>query len=275
MAITVKTFYDEHPINETEILEKLAKDGIARDAVTAEDLSRYDIDHYGGLEATDALVSALGIEPGARVLDLCSGMGGTSRYLAYKYGATVLGVDVTVSRVEGARHLTALVGLDDRIEYQVGDAANLDLAEDSVDFIVSQESFLHIVDRASLFAGCYRTLRPGGRIGFTDVICFDGLSNADRETFARYFASERLASIADYEALMTDAGFADIASADLSAPWRDILHDRLDMYRSLEKETVARFGQERFDTYIGMYEFFVGSIDAGTVGGARFTAGKP
>ena len=66
MAMTVKTFYDEHPINESEILEKLAKDGIAQDAVTAEDLSRYDIDHYGGLEATDTLVAALGIEPARR-----------------------------------------------------------------------------------------------------------------------------------------------------------------------------------------------------------------
>ena len=202
-------------------------------------------------------------------------MGGTSRYLVYKYGATVLGVDVTVSRVEGARHLTALVGLDDRIEYRVGDASKLDLEEESVDFIVSQESFLHITDRAGLFAGCYRALRPGGKMGFTDIVCFDVLSDADRRKFAQYFAAERLASIDDYEALMSDAGFTDIASTDLSAPWRDILHDRLDMYRSLEKETVARFGQERFDTYIRMYEFFVGSIDAGTVGGARFTARKP
>lgn len=275
MLKAVRAFYDEHPINESEILEKLAKDGIAQDAVTAEDLSRYDIDHYGGLEATDTLVEALGIGPGAHVLDLCSGMGGTSRYLAYRHGATVLGVDLTASRVEGARHLTALVGLDDRVEYRVGDAANLDLGEDSVDFIVSQESFLHVTNREGLFAGCYRTLRPGGKIGFTDIVSRDGLTDAQRATFAADIAADRLVSIPEYTELMQEAGFADVAFTDLSEPWRDILHDRLDMYRSLETETVARFGRDRFDAYIRLYEFFVARYDDGTAGGARFTARKP
>jgi sarcosine/dimethylglycine N-methyltransferase len=166
---SLKTFYDEHPINESEILEKVEKEGIARADIKPEDLTRYDQDHYGGLAATDALVQALAIGPDTTVLDLCSGMGGTSRYLAYRYGATVLGVDLTESRVAGACRLTELVGLQDKVSYRVGDAAHLDLDSGSVDRIVSQESFLHIEDRDDLFAGCYRVLRPGGGMGFTDL----------------------------------------------------------------------------------------------------------
>ena len=69
---------------------------------------------------------------------------------------------------------------------------------------------------------------------------YNGYGAPDNENRQQRGFRMRLASIADYEALMADAGFADITATDLSAPWHDILHDRLDMYRSLEKETVAR-----------------------------------
>jgi len=274
MAVDLQTFYDEHPINEGEILEKLAAEGIARDAVGPEDLTRYDQDHYGGTAATDTLAEALAIAPGMDVLELCSGMGGTSRYLAYRHGARVLGVDLTASRVEGARRLTELVGLDDRVRYEVGDVTRLDVEDAAFDRIVSQESFLHLPTRETLFPGCHRALKPGGGIGFTDVVVTGAMTEDARRMFAERFASPNMVRRDDYEALMTAAGFVDLETTDLSHAWRDILHERLEMYRSLEAETVARFGRERFETYISAYAFFIDQIDAGTVGGGRFVAWK-
>ena len=273
--VSLQTFYDQHPINESEILEKVEKEGIARADIKPEDLSRYDQDHYGALASTDALVDALGIGPDTRVLDLCSGMGGTSRYLAYRYGATVLGVDLTESRVNGARRLTELVGLQDKVSFRVGDAAHLDLDGDSVDRIVSQESFLHIEDREGLFAGCFRVLESGGGIGFTDLLATDRIDDAARARFVDGFVAPHLASADAYVTLMRGAGLSDVKAVDLSAEWLHILHDRLEMYRSLEAETVARFGRERFEKFVDTYEFFIGQIDAGAVGGARFTGWKP
>lgn len=275
MPSDVVAFYDEHPINESEILEKLAGDGIARDAIKPEDLTLYDQDHYGATAATDTLAEALSLEPGMDVLDLCSGMGGTSRYLAYAHGAHVLGVDLTASRVEGARRLTELAGLADKVRYQVGDVCHLNVEDASFDRIVSQESFLHLPDRDDLFPGCLRALKPGGGMGFTDVVVTGDISDDARRSFADGFAAAHLARPADYQTLMTKAGFTGVAWTNLSHEWRTILHDRLDMYRSLEAETVARFGQERFNAYIGAYEFFIAQIDAGTVGGGRFIGWKP
>jgi len=42
----------------------------------------------------------------------------------------------------------------------------------------------------------------------------------------------------------------------------------------LEAETVARFGRERHEKYIGAYTFFVELIDNGRLGGGRFHALK-
>lgn len=273
--IDLQTFYDEHPINETEILEKLSADGLDTDALRPEDLTRYDQDHYGGTDATDALAGALSIGPETRVLDICSGMGGTSRYLAYRFGAEVVGVDLTQSRVSGARRLTERVGLQDRVSFQTGDASRLDLPDCAFDRAVSQESFLHVPDREGIFTGCHRVLKPGGGLGFTDWIATDRLTDEARAFFAKTFAAARLTGFEEYRALLADAGFSDLAVTDLSEPWRTILVERLAMFRSLEAETVVRFGQDRFDTYIRNYEFFVDRISDRSIGGGRFIAWKP
>jgi len=76
-------FYDTHPINEQEILSKLAAKGVSLDALTEEELKEFDQDHYGGFTATDRLAEAAGIQRGHRVLDVCSGLGGPARWLAW------------------------------------------------------------------------------------------------------------------------------------------------------------------------------------------------
>jgi cyclopropane fatty-acyl-phospholipid synthase-like methyltransferase len=201
-------------------------------------------------------------------------MGGTSRYLAYRYAVTVLGVDITESRVDGARRLTGMVGLDDKVSYEVADAARLEVADTHFDRAISQEAFLHIPDKEGAVAGCFRALKPGGGFGFTDWIATEALSDDARRFFAGTFAAPRLIGLSDYGAMLEAAGFFGVQAEDLSEDWRVILTDRLEMFRSLESETVSRFGQERFDTYIRNYEFFVEQITAGTLGGARFIAWK-
>jgi hypothetical protein len=59
---------------------------------------------------------------------------------------------------------------------------------------------------------------------------------------------------------------------DLAPGWSEILRARLEMYRSLEDETVKRFGRERHERYIAGYTHFVECIEAGRLGGGRFLA---
>ena len=257
-----------------QILDKLAGEGIGREQITAQDLSRHDQDHYGALGATDALASALRIGSGTTVLDLCSGMGGTSRYLAYHYGAKVVGLDLTQSRVEGAKELTALVGLQDQVSYVTGDACDPQFEAESFDCLVSQEAFMHIPDRARLMSGCYRVLKNGGGIGYTDWIGNDGLDPSARQRLAEDFVAPSIASFEEYRECLTRAGFVDIEVTDLATEWREILRQRLEMYRSLKEQTIAQFGEARYRGYLSGYTFFIEQIDAGLLGGGRFVAWK-
>ncbi len=271
-AIDIVTFYDEHPINLAEILSRAKADGLNPDQLTARDLWKWDQDHYGGLEAVDALADALAIGTNTKVIDLCSGMGGPARYLATTRGCAVHGVDLNQSRVDGASELTDRVGLSDRVTFSQADICALPMDDAGFDCAISQEAFLHIENREALLAQCRRVLKPGGKLGFTDWIAGPGLSDEHKLRFANTFAASRIVSTSEYRNLLPNADFEIDEMIDLSGQWREILVERLEMFRSLERDTVARFGQQRHDTYISNYEFFVERIANGHLGGARVVA---
>src|SRR5262245_26515044 len=114
---SVVGFYNRHPLNEGQILGSLAKLGKQAYDLKPEDLFEFDQDHYGGVDAVDALAERAGIGAASNVLDLCCGLGGPARYLAWRYRCQVTGIDITRSRIESASRLTELVGLADRVRF--------------------------------------------------------------------------------------------------------------------------------------------------------------
>ena len=269
---SVIRFYETHPINEYEILEKLRADGIELETLTEETLKDYDQDHFGGLEAVDVLAEKAGIDASSRVLDVCSGMGGPARYLAHRLGCRVTGLDITKSRHEAAVRLTALVGLEHLVDFRLGNALDMPFMDSTFDVVIGQEAFAHVPDKPRLIAECARVVRPGGTIAFTDILRRDGLSAAEFERLQSGMTFQSLETLDGYGRLLDRCGCAVLMQDDLSAWWTDILKGRLAMYRSLEDTTVARFGAAHFRKWDDTYAFFVGLFAAGRLGGGRFVA---
>ncbi len=265
----VVDFYDRHPINEGQILDTLARRGKDLSALSPEDLFDLDQDHYGGLAAVEALGRLGGIDRGSRVLDLCSGLGG---FLASRFGCRVAGVDLTHSRCASAARLSHLVGLRARVSFVEGDAVRLPFRTASFTACLSQEALLHVPDKAGALAECARVLIPGERLAFTDWVAGPRLSPDERRRLNEWMAAAGVESLEGYKRLLARAGFGAIEAEDLSDWWRRILRERLQMYRGLKAETVARFGQARYDEYDQLYAFFVGLVEAGKLGGGRFSA---
>ncbi len=271
-APDVVAFYDRHPINEAQVLECARAGAGARGALEPEDLWQWDQDHYGGLAAVEALAHRAAIAPGMAVLDVCAGLGGPARVLAHRYGVRVTGVDLTHSRCTAGARLTALVRLQPLVRHVRGDAQRLPFRSHVFDAAVSQEGLLHVPYKAAVLAECARVLRPGGRLAFTDWIARPRLADNERRRLFEWMAAVSLQGVEGYRALLARAGFRGIAAEELSEEWICILRERLRMYRGLRAQTVARFGQARYDEYNQLYEFFVGLVEAGKLGGARFSA---
>jgi sarcosine/dimethylglycine N-methyltransferase len=266
-------FYDRHPISATQVLDALRRQGKVGARLAPEDLGELDHDHYGGLAAVESLARRAGVAPGARVLDVCAGLGGPARFLALRFRAQVVALDLNAGRCVGGARLTRLVGLEALVRPLRADAQALPFRAGAFSAVLSQEGLLHVPDKGRVLAECARVLAPGGRIAFSDWIATPRLADNERTRLAAWMAAVTIQSIAGYRALLARAGFTGIEAEDVSSHWIAILRRRLAMYRSLRADTVARLGEARYAEYRQLYAFFVGLVEAGKLGGARFSAG--
>ncbi|WP_323769111.1 class I SAM-dependent methyltransferase [Antarctobacter sp.] len=268
----VTAFYQTHPISEKQILDKLAAQGVSPDSVTQDILQAHDQDHYGGTDANDKLAQRAGLSAETEVLDVCCGLGGPSRYYAHHVGCHVTGIDLTVSRIEGARRLSEMCGLGDKVTFLAGNALDMPFPDAGFDVALSQEAFCHIPDKPRLLVEIARVLKPGGRLAFTDILSTPLTTPDALVRLAAEMTFRDLASADNYRAMLADAGFDVLSVDDLGAEWRDILIDRLAMYRSLKDQTIDRFGPAHFQKWDSAYDFFVSRYATGALGGGRFLA---
>ena len=275
MTNAVERFYDFHPINAKQILDAVVARGVAPDAITEAVLQQHDQDHYGGTEATDRLIAEAAVQAEDVVLDVCSGMGGPARYLAWKTGCAVTGLDLTASRVEGASELTRIAGLSDSVRFVHGNALDMPFRDGSFTLAIAQESFAHIPDKPGLLAECARVLQPGGRLVFSDILHRGNLSVHDAQRLLEGMTFSEIETLDGYAEQLSLRGMAVVRLFDLTQEWTRILVERLAMYRSLESQTVARLGREHFERYDRAYEHFVGLYRSGVLAGALIHARKP
>src|SRR5436305_1685890 len=91
-ASSVVDFYNRHPISEGQVVDALRRLGKDLERLEPEDLYDLDQDHYGGLEAVEALARRARIDATRRVLDVCAGLGGPARVSARRWRAWGRGV---------------------------------------------------------------------------------------------------------------------------------------------------------------------------------------
>jgi sarcosine/dimethylglycine N-methyltransferase len=269
--VAVSDFYDDHPISADQVLASAGARGRVA-ALSADDLFDFDQDHYGGVAAVDALATRAAIGARSRVLDVCAGLGGPARFLASRRDCRVVAVELHAGRAVGARRLTRLVRLSDRVRVVRGDVTRLPVRSAAFDACISQEGLLHVDDKAAVLRECRRALRPGGRLAFSDWIAHPRLGDVERRRLREWMAATTLQTIDGYRAMLGAAGFGAIEPEDLTDEWRGILRGRLAMYRSLEGHHAARVGEHRYDAFLELYSYFVRLVEAGKLGGGRFTA---
>jgi len=144
------------------------------DNLTPDDLAPVDEFHGGQRPATVRLAELVGFSGSERVLDVGSGLGGPSRYIASRFGCRVSGIDLTAEFCRVAEMLTRLTRLVERVDYRQGDALHLPFEDMSFDVVWSQNAAMNIADRDRLYGEMRRVLKPGGRVGLQEVAAGPG-----------------------------------------------------------------------------------------------------
>jgi len=169
----VETHYTREDLGEA-ILAALKAAGKDINHLTPDDLAPVDEFHGGQRPATVRLAQLVGFTGTERVLDVGSGLGGPSRYLAWHYGCHVSGVDLTAEFVRVAEMLTRLTGLVDKADYRQGNALDLPFEDMSFDIVWSQNAAMNIADRDRLYREMRRVLKPGGKLALQEVAAGPG-----------------------------------------------------------------------------------------------------
>lgn len=142
--------------------------------LTVSQLSAVDQFHTRGLAATVELARLADLQPGMRVLDVGSGMGGPARFIAENFGCFVAGVDLSEAFVEAARYLTERTGQTDHVTFKVGNALDLPVGTGEFDIVIQQHVAMNIADRPALYREMSRIVKPGGRFAIYDVVLTGG-----------------------------------------------------------------------------------------------------
>lgn len=110
-----------------------------------------------------AIIATLPLSTGARVLDVASGDGCYSLWLAER-AAQVVGVDLSPACLAAAREHIAGSPLADRIRFDLADATALPFDDGSFDLAWCAQSFYSLPDPAAALREMVRVTRPGGHV---------------------------------------------------------------------------------------------------------------
>ncbi len=170
------------------------------------------------------------------ILDVGCGIGGSSLYLAEKFGARVTGITLSPVQANRAKERARAAGLQSKTDFQVANALDMPFADNSFDLLWSLESGEHMPDKAKFLQECYRVLKPGGKLIFVTwchrpTTVTTPLTTEEQKLLQeiyRVYCLPYVISLPEYTEIVTTCGFTDLRVADWStavAPFWNVVID--------------------------------------------------
>ncbi|WP_216207059.1 class I SAM-dependent methyltransferase [Amycolatopsis aidingensis] len=234
--------------------------------------------HPGGLELTRRLASTLGLGAGQRVVDVAAGSGATTRLLAAEYDATVDGVDLGEDTVRRARTAAEAAGLAGRIRFHLADAERIPLPDGAFDAVLCECAFCTFPDKPTAATEFARLLRPGGRVGITDVTITEaGLPEQLRTLTAWIACIADARPLAQYADILAAAGLTTIHTErhdGAIAEMIDQIEARLRLLRMTAPSRLTEAGVD-IEAVLRYTELVRQAVADGVIGYGLLVAQKP
>ncbi|SAK73391.1 methyltransferase type 11 [Caballeronia temeraria] len=187
-------------------------------------------DYFGRLtvQSHPALLDALAVGPGIRMLDVAAGPGNLAA-AAIERGATATAVDFSASMIAHARQLHP------EIEFEHADAEHLPFGDESFDAVGINFGMLHFPEPERALDEAARVLRRRGRIAFTawamperavgfgmvlDAVRLHGTLDIGLPPAPPFF---RFGDPAECVRVLTEAGFIDARADEVEQTWHLVL----------------------------------------------------
>jgi arsenite methyltransferase len=163
--------------------------------------------HPGGIRLTERLGELLELRPGVRVLDVAAGKGESAIFLARRFGCEVAGIDFGRANVKEAGDRVEAAGVAKLVHIRQGDAERLDFVDGSFDVVICECAFCTFPDKTAAAREFARILKPGGRVGLSDLTRSTVLPPELQGLLAWIACIADARPAAEYIAYLDEAGF--------------------------------------------------------------------
>lgn len=187
------------------------------------------------------------------VLDIGSGLGGTVRFIAEKYGSKITAVNL--SEVENEIHQTMNKEseLDEKVTITHANMELLPFPRETFDLVLSQDSLYHSARKKKVFLEVARVLNPEGRFLFTDIMEGENATDKKLEKLFKDFCIKDLSTEKRYNRMARKSDMEKVYHREMT---EELITHYSKMVKAieknkakLEKKTTKKFVKETLSRY--------------------------
>ena len=211
----------------------------------------YNFVSTGGIKTAQELFSEIDLTPGAKVLDIGSGLGGSAFFIEENYAAKVTGIDLSSNMIQLSNQRASY--RNSKVQFILGDCTQMEFEPEYFNLIYSRDSLLNVQDKTTLFQKIKDWLKPSGKVLITDYCC--GSSDWSRE-FSDYVQKRNytLHDVQTYKHLLEKSGLKIIQGYDNTKRFVVALEEELQHLISMKEEFLQNFTQHDYEDLIQGWE---------------------
>jgi len=129
----------------------------------------------------DKIIDRSNLKPDDTLLDIGTGTGllAFGAYDFLRQHGKVIASDYVEDCIQECKKIIDSIEPQNKMEFLLSNASNIDLPENSVDVTVMRSVMVHILEKQPVLDECYRVLKPGGRISIFEPIINSNTRNSE------------------------------------------------------------------------------------------------
>lgn len=230
--------------------------------------------HPGGSDLTGRLAYQIHANKTDLILDVACGAGSTARLLHNQFGCRVVGMDISPANAADAhRHTEG----EDGAAFFTGDAHHIPVAAQTFDAAVLECALSTFREKPAAVREIGRVVKPGGRLGVSDIIVEDDVPDELRSPLMNAFCVGGALSTVGYRKLLQQEGFEVTVSENRKREVLDFLeHARRRLFVANLLSGIGKLKLDSLDLGYArrMLSLAIRAAEAGRLGYAVIVATK-
>ncbi|MFT6625016.1 MAG: cyclopropane fatty-acyl-phospholipid synthase-like methyltransferase [Cycloclasticus sp.] len=171
-------------------------------------------------EMNEMLAKQLNLKAGDHVLDAGCGIGGSSIWLAEKFGVKVTGITISATQIEQAEKNAKKRGVDQLVSFKLEDYTQTSFKDASFDHVWGLESICYALKKSDFVKEAFRVLKEGGGLAVADG--FANTRELKPEQWKHVlkvlngWSMPNMSTAGEFESFMLADGFTDVSFTDIT-----------------------------------------------------------